>query len=283
MPDWLRIKQARDDLTDYVIHWTRSQSIDGNYLKPFEVLKLILKSGVLKPSFAPKRRWTVGGSANTIQGDYPAVCFTEQPLDAFIKSCTTLTDRYQQYAVAVRKDRLFEYGGRPAIYGDEGILKRLPEDDKYLWVRFNPIPNPVFGGYPVDWTHEREWRARVRSSSYGTLGTSPEDGVPLLLPINYASSSKPVLHLPVFLVSKSEEVEELRECIDQSPPYDGNNGVLGQYFQELPHAPIVPLDVVTSRISDGDRRWARLDTLPYGEFDPVNASQLTKFGWNTLQ
>ena len=127
-PDWLQIKKSRPDLTDYLIHWTREQTIDGNTLPAFQVLKQIVLCGTLRPSFAPRHRVTVGGVQNTIRGPHAAVCFTEQPLDAFIKSCETLPDRYRPYGVAVRKDALFRLGARPVTYGDEGLLNALPEE-----------------------------------------------------------------------------------------------------------------------------------------------------------
>ena len=141
--DWLKIKKARPDLTDYVIHWTRPQRIDGKSVKTFDVLKLILQSGLLKPTFAPRNRVTVGGKNNTIKGEYPAVCYTEQPMSAFIMSCDALGGRYRPYGIAVRKDRLFDYGGRPVLYGDEDLFDALPDKLQYLWTRFQPIPTLV--------------------------------------------------------------------------------------------------------------------------------------------
>ena len=181
--DWLKIKQARPDVTDYLIHWTRGKVEDGHVVTPFHMLKTIVQCGYLMPSFAPRTRVTVGGRENTIKGLTPVVCFTEQPLDSFIKSCEALSNRYHPYAIAVRKDRLFEYGGRPVIYGDGNLLIQLPEECKYLWVHYQPIPSAGIGGYPLDWTHEREWRATAIKYSYGSLGIFEGEGVPLLLPL----------------------------------------------------------------------------------------------------
>ena len=209
--DWERIKQARLDLTDYLVHWTQS----------FEKLKSIIECGFLLPSFAPKSSATViRGKKNTIQGSRPAVCFTEQPLAAFIKSWRTL-DRYHPYGVAVRKDRLYKYGGRPVVYGDETFLNRLHDEDKYLWVRYDPIPNASFGDYPIDWTHEREWRTRVFQCNYEKIGTTPAEGVPLILPPEY-ESQKTRLILPWILVRKEEEVRELKAWMATVPPYNGS-------------------------------------------------------------
>ncbi len=281
--DWLKIKQARFDVTDYLIHWTRwSPNADGSPVKAFDVLKAIIQCGYLKPSFAPKNRVTVGGRENTIKGPNPAVCFTEQPLKSFIESCHALSDRYQPYAVAVRKDRLFKYGGRPVIYGDEDLLNKLPAEYKYLWVRYNPIPNVQLGGYPVDWTHEREWRARAVAYSYGSVGISSEEEVPLLLPPQIRVP-RPLWYLPWIIVNKKSEVEAFREFITNLPPYSGSNKLLKLYFENLVKVPILPLDEVETHLDEQDSRWFRLDTLPLEELDKSVASVFERLGWRDLK
>jgi hypothetical protein len=267
--DWRRVRQDRPDLTDYVIHWTRGRTIASGYSPPFEVLKEIVGCGYLKPSHAPKHRQTVGGTENTIKGPHPAVCFTEQPLDAFVKFCKVLSSRYNPYGVALHKWHLFQYGGRPVIYGDENLLRSLPDDHKYLWVRYNPVPSTALGGYPVDRTHEREWRARQHAYHYLDLGLGPTEGVPLLLPpVSYPGCEKLVLSLPRLLVRTTAEADELREWIRNVPPYNGANDVLKYYFGTiLPIVMIIPLEEVEQRLPD-DIRYARLDTLPCKEMDP---------------
>ncbi len=221
------------------------------------------------PTFAPKARFTVGGQEDTIKGPRPAVCFTEQPLDAFIKSCAVLSGRYHPYGVVMHKWHLYEYGGRPVIYGDESLLNSLPDERKYLWVRYAPIPHETFR-YPVDWTHEREWRAKPESNQCLVLGIPPAEGVPLLLPsATYPNSDKPVLSLPRVLVNTVDEAEELKEWIADLPEYSGSNKFLQQYFENLDSVWIVPLEEVSRRLEKGDENWNRLDTLPYKELDPT--------------
>lgn len=278
---WLAIKQARPDVTDYVTHWTRRQNAGKERLEPLQVLKLIIKDGFLKPTFAPRSRFTVGGVANTIKGKYPAVCFTEQPLEAFIRSCRAQSGRYRPYGVAVRKDRLFVYGGRPVLYGDDQLFSALPEELEYLWARFQPIPESGVGGYPLDFTHEREWRARVKGYHYLHLGTSPGEGVPLLLPPNLEGSEW-VLSLPWILVKEKAEADELRQWMAGLPPYSGSNGVLQRYFKDLSNMLIVPLDEVENHLKQGDTRWARLDTLPIQELYPEARTRFKRIGWQIL-
>lgn len=281
--DWLKIRKDRLDVTDYLIHWTRGTiDANGNVVPAFEVLKTIIQCGFLKPSFAPKSRVTVGGQENTIKGPYPAVCFTEQPLSYFVVSCNSLPSRYQSYAVAIRKDRLFVYGGRPVAYGDERFLNQLADEWKYLWVRYDPIPNYHLGGYPVDWTHEREWRVRAVEYSYGSLGTSPKDGIPLLLPPQMRVP-QPYWYLPWILVRKEAEAKALRQFIASLPPYSGTNKILSIYFENLAKMPVVPLEEVEAHQKAGDTRWARLDTLPLEELDNTAASAFKRLGWRDLK
>jgi len=282
-PEWLKIRQARSDVTDYVIHWTRSTTnANGTFTSAYDVLKSIIKYGYLIPSFAPKKRVTVGDRKNTIQGSNPAVCFTEQPLHSFVQSCCVLSSRYQPYAVAIRKDRLFVYGGRPAVYGDENLLAVLPDDWKYLWVRYNPIPNTELGGYPIDWTHEREWRARAIKYSYGSVGMSSEEGVPLLLPPQIAVP-QPIWYLPWILVKNRAEVEAFHEFIAGLPQYRGTSGILRLYFETLKKAPIISLEDVETKVKNKDDRWSRLDTLPLEETDEAAAKVFKRLGWRDLK
>jgi hypothetical protein len=278
-PEWLRIRQARSDVTDYLIHWTRSTTdANGTLISAYDVLKSIIKCGYLIPSFAPKKRVTVGDRKNTIQGPNPAVCFTEQPLHSFVQSCDVLPSRYQPYAVALRKDRLFVYGGRPVVYGDENLLAALPDDWKYLWVRYNPIPVVELGGYPIDWTHEREWRARATKYLYASGGTSPEEGIPLLLPPRMAVP-KPVWYLPWILVRNGTEVDAFHQFISGLPKYTGTSKILDLYFKLLKKAPVISIDDIETKMKNKDDRWSRLDTLPLEEIDKTARKIYNSLGW----
>ena len=238
-------------------------------------MKEILRCGYLIPTFAPR---TIAGTdhlVKTIHGPYPAVCFTEQPLSAFISSCNTLTDRYEPYGIAVRKDRLFVYGGRPAVYGDNSLRDALQESYKYLWVNFRPIPRA--GGYPNDWTHEREWRAKVTPYQVRGRGAYLSDGVPLLLP----PEDDDTLYLPWILVKSEAEADEVKLWIQGLPDYTGSNRMMVEYRRRLPSAPVLALDTVESKLSAGDESWGKFDTLPYWEVDSESASSLKKIGWNS--
>ena len=264
-PHWQVIISRREDITDWVIHWTRYRlTREEGYLTTFDVLKLILQCGYLKPTFAPRRSRTVYVQNNTIQGNNPAVCFTDQPLGAFIQSCKTLPSRYKPYGLAFEKRHLFSYGARPVVYGDTSLLGRLSDEDKYLWVHYNPIPNRLLKNFPLDWTHEREWRTRATPYVYPDWGRTPDEGVPLILPPVYIDGQL-VISTPVVLVKTLPEIKELRDFLIGASTYDEPNGFITRLFERFTELRIVPLDFVLDRLKAGEKRWARLETLPWNE------------------
>lgn len=240
------------------------------------VLKSILISGFLRPTFA-RKPLVSGGSATTIRGPHPVVCYSEMPLKAFLDSYNALSHRYQPYAIAIRKDRLFTYGGRPVIYGSGDQLEALGEDIKYLWVSYNPLPRESVGGYPIDWTHEREWRSIAREIDYPQIGSSPTDGIPLLMP--------PVdntMFLPWVIVSTIQEVHDLQRWIRELPSYNGSNAVLDLYFDNIGNLPIISLEEIRIHLANGDDRWSRIDTVPYEETGRGQGASFRKIGWRNF-
>ncbi|MBW2063376.1 MAG: hypothetical protein JRJ03_00445 [Deltaproteobacteria bacterium] len=272
--DWKRIKNNRTDITDWLIHWTHGRLDEKGYVQPFEVLKEILSCGFLKPTFAPKSSRTIGETHNTIKGDYPAVCFTDQPLSAFIQSCRALGGRYQPYGIAIKKSSLFIYGGRPVIYGDKNLLERLHEDDKHLWARYDPIPDPLYRNYPVDWTHEREWRVLAKDRYYRGWGMTPAEGVPLVL-LDYVEG-KFVKSLPYVLVDTVEEANGLHEWLQGHPKYEGTNHFIRELYSAFAELQIIPLDIVSKQLNANHSQWARLETLPLEDLDSLLKLQLQK-------
>lgn len=273
---WAQIKKARPDLTDYLIHWTKERYEKGSRASAFEVVVEIVRCGYLKPGFAvmtpllrnPKPRPTVRGS-------YPAACFTEQTLGCFLESCK-LSSRYRPYGVALHKWALYHYGGRPVIYGSEDMLGRkltlnergyqegkeiytggLPVDYQYLWVRYDPVPGQE--GYPVDFTHEREWRCRPQTSYHAGI-----EGVPILLP-PVISGNKVVHYYPRLLVRTIGEKNELARIIREELPSwkeMSDNRYLKDYYEKLPRVKIVALEEVEEHLQAGDKTWARLEDIP---------------------
>jgi len=152
-------------MTEWLVHFTR-------YNPPFhprEVLSKILTEGVLRPGFALRGH----PAKSTIYGPFPAVCFSEQPLAMFIQYLAARADwaAMAGYGLLIHKHDLYAAGGLPVIYGlgarelergDDGYdpSRRLLDPthislyEQYRYVAFAPNRKP----YPLDWSHEREWR-----------------------------------------------------------------------------------------------------------------------------
>ena len=130
MKHWKRIRAERLDLTDYVIHLTRRRGLMRGQL-PMDGLQRLLRildDGHIKATFALRRniyQHPDDDPKPTVRGASPAVCLTEQPLWALLKSLEVFPWRYQGYGIAYHKAPLFQRGGRPVVYGS---VVRYDED-----------------------------------------------------------------------------------------------------------------------------------------------------------
>jgi len=278
MKDWERIRKERTDITDYVIHWVRPR-YEGGYVKPLTTLLNIIECGYLKPGFAPRSSFYDRSKRPTVKGPHPAVSFTEQSFENFLKSCKILPSRYSPYGIALYKRALYQYGGRPVIYGSEDLLGErvrpgesryeegkevykngLSKDYQYLWVRYEPIPN--MDGYVVDWTHEREWRCRVRLYHDAELGYTPKEGVPLLLPAVYNHEiKKETRYLPKILIWDEWEKELVEEIIKQSSQQSTTqcqDKYLEGYFKLLPKTKVIALHELANSPEAAKLDWVLL-------------------------
>ena len=126
----------RDDLTKYLVHWTKG----ANYDEAFQKLRQIVFEGRLR------------GSGDLIRGGWVCVCFTEAPETSFHQ----VTGKYKPFGIQVPKSWLFEQGGRPVIYETNNEYDLLPDEIKWRHVRYEPNTNP-----PFDFSWEREWRIQT--------------------------------------------------------------------------------------------------------------------------
>jgi hypothetical protein len=172
------ILKRRQDMTEWLIHFTR----DRAGVSAREILRIILIEGILRPGFAER---VVRGTSRekTIYGPYPAVCFSEQPLDAFLQylSARANSSAMAGYGILIHKHDVYAAGGLPVIYGLSRV-QELPSDDplydprrrlldpnlismdeQYRYVAFAPNRDR----YPLDWSHEREWRWPSSASQFG--------------------------------------------------------------------------------------------------------------------
>jgi hypothetical protein len=281
LKDWERIHLLRKDITSYVVHLIRERIEENRYIPPYEVLKEILKDGYFRPGFGTRISLFKKRKGNTIKGRYPAVCFTEQPLNFILISNEVLgSSKHPLYGIAVKKEYFYDYGGRPVIYGDNNLLgkkikKESPEynenmeiygggllhtDIHYLWVGYDPTSHKAYGGYTLDWTHEREWRCK--SKKYHMINALWNiDGVPILLPYDYWNHKD----MPDFkiLVHQKEEVNDLKKLISEIRNYSGQNKWLETYFKRLPKAKITSFEEVKEHLDRGEDNWSRIETVPF--------------------
>ena len=129
------ILAAREDISDYLFHFTRGS-------KAFETLLRILADGELK---------------DIKRNGY--ICFTEAPLTA-LYNMFQIFDRYPEpmfapYGVGIKKDILFDLGCRPVIYGTNDDFGKLSQCLYWRCVEYKPKVS--------DYTWLREWRIKANT------------------------------------------------------------------------------------------------------------------------
>lgn len=293
MSRWQNIRKARTDITDYVVHLTRMvvDLGDGRKEVPggFKLLKRIIRAGFLLPSFA--RRTTRHRNQNaTVRGRHKAVCFSGQPLEQIPVTLRHVCadTGYEGYGIALHKADLFNYGGRPAIYGDESLFRTLDDEFKYRWVRYCPV-RPG-GDDPVDFTFEREWRSRVTDGQF-TPWNHKLDGLPILLPDDFTRVAILVAGRWVFaktrapnfriIVKWDTDVKELHDFINQLKPATTPSTYHRIYYAAVKKAQIISLEHVERKLDEGDAQYRRIEDLPFP--DDVVPSNPKKKDWPFLR
>jgi hypothetical protein len=144
-----RVASSRSDLSDYLIHFTRSVSTiePGVRLPPNLALHNILREGRIRASKVHISRYCPDGAA----------CFTDAPPHVWEEIiATNPSSRHFPFGIAVLRDALWRHGGRPVIYTDVATPDYWPEKERYRVV----YTNLTRARKPVDWMHEREWHIR---------------------------------------------------------------------------------------------------------------------------
>ena len=129
----LKIFRLREDLSDYVFHFTKHRNAS-------ETLKKILDEERLKD---------IGKNGH--------ICFSESPLP-LLPSMFKLFKKYEDpmyapYGIGIRKDTFWKMGGRPVIYGEKEEYNLLAPELKWRFQIMQP------NNYDFSWL--REWRIPV--------------------------------------------------------------------------------------------------------------------------
>jgi hypothetical protein len=231
------LRRFREDISPDVIHLTR-RNTDG--LSALQVLQKIVREGFITPTFAPRVHVKSAENTNVIKGNHPAVCFTEQPLPSLAITVQILPRNYEPYGLIFDKRYVYHLGGRPVIYSDDTARDALREDMKYLWSFYNPNLRYDDKPWPVDWTHEREWRFRV-----------PDEVDPLPgFPLNFCEPPRPDYEpVRVLVLTKRDaaEMDCFLKCLRVSPPSISDPGpVQRQYEKGITAARVVCLETLGS-------------------------------------
>jgi hypothetical protein len=276
-----KILRLRSDMTNWLIHFTRKDSDAG--VSPHRRLLSILEQGVLRPG------WSERNGRRTVYGQYPAVCFTEQPLSAFLAylSARTSDSMISGYGVVVHKQDMYAEGGRPVFYDscdelratDPGfvagtrMVHGFPPEKQYRYVAFNPNANT-----PIDWTHEREWR--------WARGHEPDDpdadevGTFRLAGTGVASGDGLSWGRAHVIVAKDEDVEWLRQEVQSFVPTGGLKRDLAhrvRWYRRLQErVGVISLQSVERNLRDGQVEYGRLDTWPADDIVPLVGSKSSK-------
>ena len=124
------IISSREDLSNYLFHFTKGRNAK-------DTLMSIINDNAIKD---------INHTGH--------ICFSEAPV-TMLASMFDIFRRYLQpmyapYGVGIRKDVIYQKGGRPVFYGDESVEKILPKAFKWRYELYNPDNH--------DFTWLREWR-----------------------------------------------------------------------------------------------------------------------------
>ncbi len=193
----------RFDLSNYLIHFFRDVDLESNayiHFPEFAGFNNIYEDTKLSALFLLRcalrhskliASWSYRNNKRSVYGYNPAVCFTEMPLAAFVQTSFERLQRGEninQYALLLPKSNMFSLGARPVIYAltsnsisyvktnnsEERIIdpNQLPILEQYRYVTYN-----LSSKYPIDWTHEREWRWACRNDLTEYNKELYEDGI----------------------------------------------------------------------------------------------------------
>jgi hypothetical protein len=126
----IKIFSSREDISSYLFHFTKNSYA-------FETLCKIVANEAIKDV-----------------NSKGAICFTEAPItllaDMFKVFENFKEPMFSHYGIAIRKDLIFNLGGRPVIYGLEEEKKQLHQSMQWRFEYY--IPNVH------DYSWMREWR-----------------------------------------------------------------------------------------------------------------------------
>jgi hypothetical protein len=140
-------KKIRDDLSEKLIHLTRSDEVSSGRDKFLKILD----------------QKEIFGTNVSIRSKQSCICFSEAPISSLgrIIAAKEKNVRYTPYGFMFSKEYIFSLGGRPVIYQTENEYTFLPQELQYKHVAFELLKEQK----TIDWTWEREWRLKAEKLS----------------------------------------------------------------------------------------------------------------------
>jgi hypothetical protein len=161
---WRNRLNNRNDMAARITHLTRGNDAEDAFKNLWKILV--------------DKKLNGSGNSGFINGERKAVCLQELPLSAIAENLRyeeILSDkiRYSPFGVRFHKMFIYNKGGRPVIYENKEIMKKLlPENEYWRIVDLDLTDSKSF----VDWTHEREWRVPGELSfSYNNIEVIVKD------------------------------------------------------------------------------------------------------------
>lgn len=129
------IINSREDLSNYLFHFTKGGDAKNT-------LMTIVKDGIIKDI-----------------NNTGCLCFADAPV-TMLAPMFEIFKRYKSplyapYGIGIKKDYIYQLGGRPVIYGDDKENRTLPQNLRWRYEYYHPQVH--------DFTWLREWRVQKSS------------------------------------------------------------------------------------------------------------------------
>jgi len=238
----------RDDMTDWLIHFTKdisskdqvdvykevtneeSNEIEceldySNQFLPgisdysaFDCIKKIINECGIRYGYSFRKGIT------TLYGGDPVICFTEMPIISLIKYAKA---RYKKavstYGIAIQKKDAFRFGTRPVISGlSKGInfsfikntetCRILQPEILPIIEQYRLVPLNLNERNPIDWTHEREWRLKRKNDFNNVITVEYENQFAEIEVLNIFDNDNSFEEI-ILIVNTFEEANEIFDMV----------------------------------------------------------------------
>jgi len=292
---------AREDITDWLIHFTKDV-YSKNEVEVYEEIPSLEEEGIIELKFDYTNLFPVGvesltafevlskiisecgirygysfrNKQTTIYGGEPVICFTEMPIKSLIKYAKTrFNSSNSTYAIAIKKRDAFKYGARPVIYGlsDENKFKyeiktstkRILVDSvlpKHEQYRLVPLKLEKGNSKSIDWTHEREWRWADLDEKFDF------PGIPLFIKNDFFDLSTVII-----IVYTNKEANQILGLLKSHHDSESTNYGLDLDKQILRNTLILSIESIEE---EGDIENIRIDDLPFQKLPKIKEVKPSK-------